>query len=150
MLAFRREKQVSVISSPFSGGYSRSRRGIGGHRHGSRQQVTHVPRKTATHPGQSGHSSPGWEYLKTGVKSRAEIELANQSVTGWEQTPFSIIPLRITKSICRRAPSCFQAKGRQADEYQTASVTAAVVGTTGFVQEHGKSFLFGWSRDTPP
>jgi mannose-6-phosphate isomerase-like protein (cupin superfamily) len=108
-------------------------------------QVTHGSTQTAdTSPAKVGTHLQDGEYLKTGVKSRAEIELANQSVTRLGAN--TIFNYSVTNNeIDLQAGTILFSKPKDAKQMniKTASVTAAVVGTTGFVQEHGKSFLFG-------
>jgi len=106
--------------------------------HGSSQAV-------ATEPAKVGTQLQDGEYLKTGVKSRAELELANQTVTRLgANTIFNYSST--SNEIDLQAGTILFSKPKDASQMtiKTASVTAAVVGTTGFVQlrPHG-GVLFG-------
>lgn len=85
------------------------------------------------------------EYLKTGVKSRAELQLANQTVTRLgANTIFNYSSTN--NEIDLQSGTILFSKPKDASQMtiKTASVTAAVVGTTGFVQLRPKGgFLFG-------
>lgn len=105
--------------------------------HGSMQSAKTFPAKVGTHL-QDG------EYLKTGVKSRAELELANQSITRLGANTIFNYSLT-TNEIDLQAGTVLFSKPKDSQQMtiKTASVTAAIVGTTGFVQVQGHSFLFG-------
>ena len=108
-------------------------------------QVTHGSLQTAdTHPAKAGTRLQDGEYLKTGVKSRAELELANQSVTRLgANTIFNYSAAN--NEIDLQAGTILFSKPKDGKQMniKTASVTAAVVGTTGFARVQGLSFLFG-------
>ena len=108
-------------------------------------QVTHGSLQTPdTYPAKAGTRLQDGEYLKTGAKSRAELELANQSITRLGANTIFNYSVS-TNEIDLQAGTILFSKpkdGRQMN-IKTASVTAAVVGTTGFAQVHGHVFLFG-------
>jgi mannose-6-phosphate isomerase-like protein (cupin superfamily) len=84
------------------------------------------------------------QYLKTGVKSRAELQLANLTITRLgANTLFDYSPG--SNEIDLQTGTVLFSKPKDSTQMtiKTAAVTAAVLGTTGFVQAHGKSFLFG-------
>jgi len=96
---------------------------------------------SVTSPAQTGTVIQDGEYLKTGVKSRAELELANQSITRLGANTISVA----NNEIDLQAGTVLFSKPKDGKEMtiKTASVTAAVVGTSGFLQLHGKDFIFG-------
>jgi mannose-6-phosphate isomerase-like protein (cupin superfamily) len=108
-------------------------------------QVTHGSSQTAdTSPAKAGTRLQDGEYLKTGVKSRAEIELATQSITRLGAN--TIFNYSVANNeIDLQAGTILFSKPKDGKQMniKTASVTAAVVGTTGFAQVHGNNFLFG-------
>lgn len=108
-------------------------------------QVAHGASQTAdTSPAQVGTVLQNGEYLKTGVKSRAELELADQSITRLGAN--TIFNYSVANNeIDLQAGTVLFSKPKDGREMtiKTASVTAAVVGTTGFMQVHGHDFLFG-------
>ena len=108
-------------------------------------QVTHGSLQAAdTYPAKAGTVLQDGEYLKTGVKSRAELELSNQSITRLgANTIFNYSAA--TNQIDLQAGTVLFSKPKDGEQLniKTASVTAAVVGTTGFVQVHGHGFVFG-------
>jgi mannose-6-phosphate isomerase-like protein (cupin superfamily) len=84
------------------------------------------------------------QYLKTGVKSRAELELANLAITRLgADTIFDYSPG--ANQIDLQSGTVLFSKPKDSAQMtiKTAAVTAAVMGTTGFVQVHGKVFIFG-------
>src|SRR5471032_152683 len=108
-------------------------------------QVTHGSLQMAdTSRAKTGTRLQDGEYLKTGVKSRAELELANQSITRLGANTIFNYSVA-TNEIDLQAGTILFSKPKDASQMniKTASVTAAVVGTTGFAQEHGKSCIFG-------
>ena len=99
---------------------------------------------SVTSPAQTGTVIQDGEYLKTGVKSRAEIELANQSIIRLGAN--TIFNYSVANNeIDLQAGTVLFSKPKDGKEMtiKTASVTAAVVGTSGFLQLHGKDFIFG-------
>ena len=108
--------------------------------------VSHGTSQTAaTEQAKVGTTLQDGEYLKTGVKSRAELELANKTVTRLgANTIFNYSST--SNEIDLQAGTILFSKPKDASPMtiKSASVTAAVVGTTGFVQArpHG-GFLFG-------
>jgi hypothetical protein len=107
--------------------------------------VTHGTSQTAgTAPAKIGTKLQDGEYLETGVKSRAELQLANQTVTRLgANTIFNYSA--VTNEIDLQSGTILFSKPKDSAplSIKTAAVTAAIVGTTGFVQVHGKAFLFG-------
>jgi hypothetical protein len=108
-------------------------------------QVTHGSSQTAdTSPAKVGTTLPDGEYLKTGVKSRAELQLADQTITRLGAN--TIFNYSVANNeIDLQAGTILFSKPKDGKQMniKTASVTAAVVGTTGFVQVHDHAFLFG-------
>lgn len=105
--------------------------------HGSLESSKSFPAPTGTH-------LPLGEYLKTGVKSRAELELANLSITRLgANTIFNYSPSN--NEIDLQAGTVLFSKPKDGKQMniKTASVTAAIVGTTGFVQKQGNTITFG-------
>jgi len=84
------------------------------------------------------------QYLKTGVKSRAELQLANLAITRLgADTLFDYSPS--TREIDLQAGTVLFSKPKNAGQMtiKTAAVSAAVLGTTGFVQSRKKTVIFG-------
>lgn len=108
-------------------------------------QVTHGSSQSAdTTPAKAGTRLQDGEYLKTGVKSRAELELANQSITRLGANTIFNYSVANNEIDLQAGTILFsKPKDGQQMNIKTASVTAAVVGTTGFAQMHGHSFIFG-------
>jgi len=108
-------------------------------------QVTHGPaQSTASYPAKVGTQLGDGEYLKTGAASRAEMELANKTITRLgANTIFNYSAS--TNTIDLQAGTFLFSKPKDAKQMtiKTAAVTAAIVGTTGFVQKHGNGFLIG-------
>ena len=108
-------------------------------------QVTYgTSQSAASSPAAVGTHLQDGEYLKTGMKSRAELQLANQSVTRLgANTIFNYSAT--TNEIDLQAGTLLFSKPKDGAQMniKTAAVTAAVVGTTGFIQLIGKNFVFG-------
>jgi hypothetical protein len=108
-------------------------------------QVTHGSlESTKSFPAPTGTHLPLGEYLKTGEKSRAELELANLSITRLgANTIFNYSPS--DNEIDLQAGTVLFSKPKDGKQMniKTASVTAAIVGTTGFVQKKGNVVIFG-------
>jgi hypothetical protein len=105
--------------------------------HGSLESSKSFPAPTGTH-------LPLGEYLMTGLKSRAELELANLSITRLgANTIFNYSPSN--NEIDLQAGTVLFSKPKDGKQMniKTASVTAAIVGTTGFIQKQGKAIIFG-------
>jgi hypothetical protein len=84
------------------------------------------------------------QYLKTGVQSRAELQLANQAITRLgADTIFDYSP--DAKQIDLQAGTVLFSKPKNAGQMtiKTAAVSAAVLGTSGFVQVRRKTYIFG-------
>jgi hypothetical protein len=108
-------------------------------------EVTHgSSQSTDTLPAKAGTQLQDGEYLKTGVKSRAELELANQSVTRLGANTIFNYSTADNQIDLQAGTMLFsKPKDGQPMTIKTAAVTAAVVGTTGFVQQQEHSFIFG-------
>jgi hypothetical protein len=105
--------------------------------HGTSQSAVTAPAKVGTQL-QDG------EYLKTGVKSRAELTLANQTITRLgANTIFNYTASTNEVDLESGTVLFSKPKDAQPMEIKSGAVTAAIVGTTGFVQKTGKGFLFG-------
>ncbi|MCE0484539.1 MAG: FecR domain-containing protein [Methylacidiphilales bacterium] len=105
--------------------------------HGAQTSSSASPAKTGTH-------LKNGEYLKTGAQSRAELELANQSITRLGANTIFNYSTADNEIDLQAGTILFsKPKDGQQMNIKTASVTAAIVGTTGFVQVHGKGFVFG-------
>lgn len=105
--------------------------------HGSLESSKSSPATNGTHL-QVG------EYLKTGVESRAELELSNQSITRLgANTIFNYSPENNEIDLQAGTVLFSKPKNGKQMNIKSASVTAAIVGTTGFAQKQGKSCLFG-------
>ncbi len=90
---------------------------------------------SATSPAKSGTRIQDGEYLKTGVKSRAELSLANQSITRLGAN--TIFNYSVANNeIDLQSGTILFSKPKDGKEMiiKTAAVTAAIVGTTGFAQ----------------
>jgi len=108
-------------------------------------QVTHGSSQTAeSAPATAGTRLEDGEYLKTGVKSRAELELANLSITRLGANTIFNYSATANEIDLQSGTVLFsKPKDGAPMTIKTASVTAAVVGTSGFAQLHGKAVLFG-------
>jgi hypothetical protein len=108
-------------------------------------KVNHGSSQTAaTSPAPVGTVLQDGEYLETGVKSRAELLLADKSITRLGAN--TIFNYSTTNNeIDLQAGTVLFSKPKDGREMtiKTASVTAAVVGTSGFMQSRGHDFLFG-------
>jgi hypothetical protein len=108
-------------------------------------EVTHGTSQSAdTTPAKAGTTIQDGEYLKTGAKSRAELSLANQSITRMGAN--TIFNYSVANNeVDLQAGTILFSKPKDGKEMtiKTASVTAAIVGTTGFASLVNKAFLFG-------
>jgi hypothetical protein len=108
-------------------------------------QVSHGSAESAaTTPAKAGTVIEDGEYLKTGVKSRAELSLADQSITRLGAN--TIFNYSVANNeVDLQAGTILFSKPKDGKEMtiKTASVTAAIVGTTGFVSLRNKALLFG-------
>jgi len=99
---------------------------------------------TGTEAAPIGSKLADGQYLKTGVKSRAELQLADLTVTRLgADTIFDYSPGK--NEIDLQAGTVLFSKPKDVSQLtiKTAAVTAAILGTTGFIQVHGKVFIFG-------
>ena len=114
--------------------------------------LTVVVNKVNHGVGQSAISSPAvvgtqlkdGEYVKTGAASRAELLLANKTVTRvGSNTIFNYTASTSTMNL--EAGTLFFSKPKDGQELtiKTGAVAAAITGTTGFVSQVGKTFVFG-------
>ncbi len=95
---------------------------------------------TQTTPAKTGTQVHDGEYVKTGVASRAELQLANQTVTRLGANTIFNYSVA-SNEIDLQAGTMLFSKPKDGKQLniKTAAVTAAIVGTTGFAG-HG---LFG-------
>jgi len=99
---------------------------------------------TDTTPAKVGTVLHNGEYLKTGAQSRAELLLANQTVTRvGANTIFNYSVADNTIDLQSGTMLFSKPKDGATMTIKTAAVTAAVTGTTGFVQKNGDSTLVG-------
>jgi hypothetical protein len=107
--------------------------------------VTHgTSQSTDTAPAKVGTALQDGEYLKTGSKSRAELSLANQSVTRvGANTIFNYTSTN--NEVDLQSGTILFSKPKDGKEMtiKTASVTAAIVGTTGFASLVNNALLIG-------
>jgi hypothetical protein len=108
-------------------------------------EVTHGSSATAdTTPAKVGTKLADGEYVKTGVKSRAELELADKSVTRLGANTIFNYSTSGNQIDLEAGTILFsKPKGGAEMNIKTASVTAAIVGTTGFVQTKNHAYIFG-------
>jgi len=108
-------------------------------------QVNHGSSSSSeTKPAPVGTHLQDGEYLKTGVKSRAELELANQDVTRLGANTIFNYSVANNEVDLQAGTILFsKPKDGKVMTIKTAAVTAAIVGTTGFLQLRGHGFVFG-------
>jgi hypothetical protein len=108
-------------------------------------QVTHGSSKEAqTAPAQVGTKLQDGEYLKTGVQSRAELQLANQCITRLGANTIFDYSTAANDIDLQAGTILFsKPKDEKQMNIKTTAVTAAILGTTGFVQVKEKKFIFG-------
>ncbi len=107
--------------------------------------VTHgASSSSQTAPAKVGTRLPDGEYLKTGVQSRAELQLANQTITRLGANTIFNYSIEGNEMDLQAGTILFSKPkdGAQLNIKSTA-VTAAIVGTTGFMEVGSKIFLFG-------
>ena len=107
--------------------------------------VTHGSAQSAqAEPAKAGTQLQDGEYLKTGAKSRAELQLANQSVTRLgANTIFNYTTSSNEVDLQAGTVLFSKPKGGKEMTIKTESVTAAIVGTSGFVHVEKKVLVFG-------
>jgi len=111
--------------------------------------VTHgQAQSTATTAAPVGTKLHDGEYLKTGAGSRAEMELSNQTITRLgANTIFNYSAANNQVDLQAGTVLFSKPKDGQQLNIKTAAVTAAILGTTGFIQiiGHGShvSYIFG-------
>src|ERR1700691_6262660 len=127
--------------------------GVPSHADGSAATVTIAVNRVNHGFGQSAISSPATagtqlkdgEYVKTGVSSRAELQLSNKTITRLgSNTIFNYSAS--TSTVDLQAGTIFFSKPKDGQELniKTPAVTAAIVGTTGVVSQYPKGgFLLG-------
>ena len=111
--------------------------------------VDHGTTTSAKSPADVGTSIPDGEFLETGPKSRAELTLPSTSITRLgANTVFNYTAESNTVDL--ESGTILFCKPKQAEplNIKTAAITAAIVGTTGFVNVHQdakghKIFIFG-------
>lgn len=113
-------------------------------------QVDHgMSQSTSTTPAKVGTLLNNGEYLKTGAKSRAELALANATVTRLGANTIFNYSVSDNQINLQSGTLLFsKPKDENTMTIKTAAVTAAVTGTTGFVQKKGDSFVFGLVEGT--
>ncbi len=108
-------------------------------------EVDHgMSQSSDTAPAKVGTTIQSGEYLKTGANSRAELALANATITRLgANTIFNYTASDNQVDLQSGTMLFSKPKDGKTMTIKTAAVTAAIVGTTGFVQKHGNSILFG-------
>jgi hypothetical protein len=109
------------------------------------EQVEHGSSQTANaEPAKQGTRIADGEYLKTGVKSRAELQLPDLTITRMgANTIFNYTVANNEVDLQAGTILFSKPKDGKQMNIKTAAVTAAIVGTTGFIHVHGHDFLFG-------
>ena len=112
------------------------------------EAVNHVDygssQTSATSPAKAGSTLQDGDYLETGAKSRAELEFSNQTITRLGANTIFNYSVASNEVDLQAGTLLFsKPKDSPTMTIKTAAVTAAIVGTTGFIQQHGQSFLFG-------
>jgi hypothetical protein len=108
-------------------------------------KVSHGTSQTSsTAPATKGTQIQAGEYLETGVKSRAELQLADQTITRLgANTVFNYSVANNEVDLQSGTILFSKPKEGKPMTIKTSAVTAAIVGTTGFLQLIGKHFIFG-------
>jgi len=110
--------------------------------HGKTQSTDTTPAKVGTVLGDG-------EYVKTGAQSRAELKLANSSITRLGANTIFNYSASSNQLDLQSGTMLFsKPKDGKPMTVKTAAVTAAIVGTTGFIQKQGNSFMFGLIEGT--
>jgi hypothetical protein len=108
-------------------------------------KVEHGTKDAVTTPAKKGTEVYNGEYLKTGVESRAELQLPTTAITRLGANTIFNYSVG-TNTIDLQAGTVLFCKPKDAAQLniRTAAVTAAVLGTTGFVgvQGEGKKKIF--------
>lgn len=111
-------------------------------------QVDHGTKDAVTSPATKGTAVYDGEYLKTGVRSRAELQLPSTAVTRLGANTIFDYSVE-TNTVDLQAGTVLFCKPKDSAQLniRTAAVTAAVLGTTGFVAIQGegkhKTFRLG-------
>ena len=108
-------------------------------------QVDHgASASDVTSPAHVGTFLQDGDYLKTGTKSLAELQLDNKTITRMgANTIFNYSVAQNEVDLQSGTILFSKPKDGQQLNIKTAAVTAAVVGTTGFMQSGPHGFLFG-------
>ena len=112
-------------------------------------QVSHGPsQSTDSTPAPVGTKLHDGEYLKTGASSRAEMELSNKTITRLgANTIFNYSAASNEVDLQAGTVLFSKPKDGQQLNIKTAAVTAAILGTTGFIQVYGHganlTYVFG-------
>jgi hypothetical protein len=108
-------------------------------------QVSHGTSQTAgTAPASKGTQIQTGEFLETGVKSRAELQLADQTITRLgANTVFNYSASNNEVDLQAGTILFSKPKDGKPMTIKTTAVTAAIVGTTGFMQFINKHIVFG-------
>ena len=99
---------------------------------------------TKSEPAPVGTHVADGEYLKTGAKARAELQFPDLTITRMGAN--TIFNYSLTKNeVDLQSGTILFSKPKDGKELdiKTASVTAAILGTTGFLSLHGHDFTFG-------
>jgi hypothetical protein len=106
--------------------------------------VTHGSATSMAEPAPVGTQISSGEYLKTGPASRAEMTLANKTITRLgANTVFNYSPGSNEVDLQAGTVLFSKPKDGQRLNIKTAAVTAAILGTTVFLQVHGDHYVFG-------
>jgi mannose-6-phosphate isomerase-like protein (cupin superfamily) len=104
---------------------------------GAAQGTGSVPAKVGTHVANG-------EYLKTGAKARAELQFPDLTITRMGANTIFNYSLTNNEVDLQSGTILFSKPkdGKELD-IKTSSVTAAILGTTGFLSLHGHDYTFG-------
>jgi hypothetical protein len=108
-------------------------------------KVTYGTSQTAeTTPATKGTQIQTGDFLETGVKSRAELQLADQTITRLgANTVFNYSQANNEVDLQSGTILFSKPKDGKPMTIKTTAVTAAIVGTTGFLQFINKHCIFG-------
>jgi hypothetical protein len=108
-------------------------------------EVSHGSSQTAAKtPATKGTQIQAGEFLETGVKSRAELKLADTTITRLgANTVFNYSVANNEVDLQAGTILFSKPKDGKPMTIKTTAVTAAIVGTTGFLQLTGNHFIFG-------
>lgn len=108
------------------------------------QVVRGSPQAGGTSPAPVGTHVADGEYLKTGVKSRAELQFPDLTITRMGANTIFNYSIAKNEIDLQSGTILFsKPKGGKELDIKTAAVTAAILGTTGFMHYENHVFLFG-------